>query len=201
LGSETLFYTRRIGRRPHHNPDLADDQFIKQPEFTTIIGAAKISGRNPNGLSVGVMEAVTSQEFARIGNRLSEYKIKVEPLTNYGVARISKEMNSANTQFGAIVTSTIRNLDASHLGYLHKSATTGGVNLLQYFDNKKWSLSFSTYFSRVDGSKEAILNTQEAAGHYFQRPDAPHLKIDSSRTSLTGNGGGLSFRRSRESLE
>jgi len=191
LGSETLFYTRRIGRRPHHNPDLADDQFIKQPEFTTIIGAAKISGRNPNGLSVGVMEAVTSQEFARIGNRLSEYKIKVEPLTNYGVARISKEMNSANTQFRAIVTSTIRNLDASHLGYLHKSATTGGVNLLQYFDNKKWSLSFSTYFSRVDGSKEAILNTQEAAGHYFQRPDAPHLKIDSSRTSLTGNGGRL----------
>jgi Domain of unknown function (DUF1083). len=191
LGSESLFYTRRIGRRPHLDPDLKDDEYIKRPEFTTILGAAKISGRDPNGLSVGVMEAVTSQEFARVGNKLGEHEVEVEPLTNYAVARVSKEMNNANTQFGAIVTSTIRNINASQLDYLHKSATTGGVNLLQYFDDKKWSLNFSTYFSRVEGSKEAILQTQEAAGHYFQRPDAPHLGIDSSRTSLTGNGGKL----------
>lgn len=191
LGSETLFYTRRIGRRPHFDPDLNDNEYIKRPEFTSIIGAAKISGRDPNGLSVGVMEAVTSQEFARVGTRAAEHELEVEPLTNYAVARVSKEMNNANSQFGAIVTSTIRNINASQLDYLHKSATTGGVNLLQYFADKKWSLSFSTYFSRVEGSKEAILETQEAAGHYFQRPDAPHLGVDSSRTSLTGNGGRL----------
>lgn len=189
MGSETLFYTRRIGRRPHYSPDLNDDEYIKRPEFTSIIGAAKISGRDPNGLSVGVMEAVTSQEFARVGNNSGEHKLEIEPLTNYAVARVSKEMNNANTQFGAIVTSTIRNLNASQLDYLHKSATTGGVNFLQYFYNKKWSLNLSTYFSRVDGSKESILETQEAAGHYFQRPDAHHLGVDSSRTSLIGNGG------------
>lgn len=191
LGTETLFYTRRIGRRPQYSPDLNDNEHTKRSEFTSIIGAAKISGRSPNGLSVGVMEAVTSQEFARISDGTTERELKIEPLTNYTVARVTQEMNNANTQFGAIVTSTIRNLNGDQLDFLHKSATTGGVNLLQYFDSKKWALYLTSYFSRVDGSKEAIVRTQESAGHYFQRPDAPHLGLDSSRTSLTGNGGKL----------
>ncbi len=190
-GSETLFYTRRIGRRPQYKPDLKDNEHTKRSEFTSIIGAAKISGRNPNGLSVGVMEAVTSQEFARINDGKSERRFAVEPLTNYAVARVSQELNNANTQFGAMVTSTIRDINSDELNFLHKSATTGGVNWLQYFDSKRWSINIDSYFSHVEGSKEAILSTQQSSRHYFQRPDASHLSVDSSRTSLTGSGGQL----------
>lgn len=189
IGSETLFYTRRIGRKPHYSPDLADNEYMKRSDFTRIIGAAKISGRTSKGLSVGIMEAVTAREFASIDNGTSRKRMEVEPLTNYAVARVTQELNNANTQFGGIVTSTIRDLDASQLDYLHRSATTGGVNFLQYFNEKKWSLNINTYFSYVQGSKEAIINTQRSAGHYFQRADASHLSVDSSRTSLLGNGG------------
>ena len=189
LGTETLFYTRRIGRKPHYSPDLKDDEYAKRPEFTRIIGAAKVSGRTSGGLSVGVMEALTAREFTRIDKKGNQRELEIEPLTNYTVLRVNQELNNANTQFGGVVTSTVRDLDASQLNFLHRNATTGGVNFLQYFYNKRWSFNFNTYFSNVQGSREAILKTQEGAGHYFQRSDAAHLKVDSSRTSLTGNGG------------
>lgn len=191
LGTETLFYTRRVGRKPHYSPDLADNEHTDRPEFTRIIGAAKISGRTSKGLSIGVMEAVTAREFAKFDKGGVRREEEIEPLTNYSVVRVNQELNNARTQFGAILTSTIRDLDADQLNFLHRNATTGGINFLQYMYGKKWSLNFSTYFSNVQGSRKAILKTQEGAGHYFQRPDASYLGVDSTRTALTGNGGKL----------
>jgi hypothetical protein len=43
----------------------------------------------------------------------------------------------------------------------------------------------------VQGSKEAILNTQESLGHLFNRVDAGHLEVDPDRRSLTGTGGNI----------
>jgi hypothetical protein len=40
--------------------------------------------------------------------------------------------------------------------------------------------------STVRGSRQAITATQRSSVHYFQRPDAGHLSVDSARTSLTG---------------
>ena len=48
-------------------------------------------------------------------------------------------------------------------------------------------------FSHVKGTKQAILNTQTGFEHLFQRPNAQHLEVDSTRESLTGTGGTLRF--------
>ena len=48
-------------------------------------------------------------------------------------------------------------------------------------------------FSHVQGTKEAILNTQTAFEHLFQRTDAREISVDSNRTSLTGTGGTIRF--------
>jgi hypothetical protein len=45
----------------------------------------------------------------------------------------------------------------------------------------------------VQGSKEAILNTQTSFEHLFQRTGATEVSVDSSRTSLTGMGGTIRF--------
>ena len=50
FASENLFYSRRIGRRPHYNPDLKDDEYKDAPEFTSILGAAKITGKTKGGM-------------------------------------------------------------------------------------------------------------------------------------------------------
>ena len=61
------------------------DGMPDSPSWTTILGAAKVTGKTKNGLSIGVIEALTGNEFATIdtvGGRTTQL---VEPLTNYFV--------------------------------------------------------------------------------------------------------------------
>ena len=68
LASENMFYSRRIGRRPNFSPELEDDEYINAPEFTSILGAAKITGKTKDGWSLGILESLTADEFAPISN-------------------------------------------------------------------------------------------------------------------------------------
>ena len=185
---ENLFYSRRIGRKPHYEPELNDNEYAQTPEFASILGAAKITGKTKNGWSIGILESLTAKEYADISNETKRKEI-VEPLTNYLVGRLQKDFNNGNTILGTMLTGVNRNLSASHLENIHKSAYTGGIDLVHKWDNKNWQIDFSTYFSHIKGSTDAIQNTQESWIHNFQRPDATHLKLDTTRTSLTGTGG------------
>lgn len=188
LASENIFYSRRIGRRPHNSPDLADDEYIDAPDFTSILGAAKVTGKTRTGWSLGLLESITSDEYAHISNGTQRSEM-IEPLTNYSIGRVQKDFDGGNTLLGGIFTAVNRNLDQEQLNYLHQSAYSGGIDFVHKWHNKDWEFNFSSYFSRVSGSTEAITNTQESWIHGFQRPDATHLSLDSSRTSLSGQGG------------
>jgi len=193
VGNDNLFYSRRIGRRPHGDPELEDGEYAKMPLFAPILGAGKITGKTQNGISVGVLEAVTADTKAIIdadGERRME---TVEPLTNYSLARMQKDFNKGNTIIGGAVTSVLRRLDGTGLDYLHQDATTGGVDFAQYFRDRNYSLNASLYFSNVGGSTEAISETQRSSARYYQRPDADHLEFDSTLTRLSGLGGKLEF--------
>jgi len=186
---ENLFYSRRIGRHPKGDPELGDNEYMKMPETTSILGAAKVTGKTQKGLSVGIVEAITAREEAEIdldGVRRFE---AVEPFTNYLVASVNKEFNESNTSISSVFTSTNRNITNGELNFMHKNAYSGGVHLLHQWNNKNYYLLLKTAFSHVEGSSEVILETQTASSRYFQRIDATHVHVDSSRTSLTGNGG------------
>jgi len=88
-----------------------------------------------------------------------------------------------------MLTSVNRNLTEDQLNYLHKEAYTGGVDFIHKWHKKDWEIDLSSYFSRVQGSEEAISNTQKSWIHGFERPDASYIKFDSTRTSLSGQGG------------
>ena len=72
------------------------------------------------------------------------------------------------------------------------------VVLIFYTSGKReHGISKAMLFSvSVNGTKEALLNTQTNFEHLFQRPDAPEVEVDSSRTSLTGTGGTFSLGKS-----
>ena len=193
VGNDNLFYSRRIGRRPRGYPDAEDGEYVKMPQYTRILGAAKLTGKTEKGLSVGVLEAVTAETRAAIDNGGAERKETVEPLTNYALARVQKDFNKGNTIVGGAATSTIRKLDGTGMDYLHTSATTAGIDFTQFFNDRNYQLSGSLYMSNVQGSTEAISNTQLSSARYFQRPDADHLEYDSTLTSLSGVGGKLQF--------
>src|SRR6478736_7788249 len=76
-----LFYSRRIGRAPQGSAEVADDEYSKQPDSATIIGAAKLTGRAA-GFSIGALTALTAREDAQIAtaNEIGYRTQTVEPL-------------------------------------------------------------------------------------------------------------------------
>ena len=191
LANENLFYTRRIGRRPHGEPDLDGNEYTTMPSFTRILGAAKLSGKTENGWSIGALETVTRPEKAEIDNEGERRYETIEPLTNYFIGTVGKDLNEGNTVIGGLITATNRKLEDTNLDYLHSSAYTGGLDFTQYLKDRTYMISAKTYFSQVNGSSEALTQTQSSSTHYFQRPDASHLELDSTRTSLMGHGGSM----------
>lgn len=187
--ADLLFYSRRIGSSPHGYPSLGSNEYLNYPQNTSILGAAKFSGKTKNGWSIGVLESVTEREKATIDNGGQRRKEVVEPLTNYFVGRLQKDIHSGNTIIGGIVTGVHREKGLDDL--LHRSAYTGGIDFLQYWKSRTWYLRGNVVFSHVEGSKEAILNTQTSFEHLFNRPNATEFSVDPNRTSLTGMGGTL----------
>jgi hypothetical protein len=192
-GNDNLFYSRRIGRSPRfdHSPD--EDEFAYTPSFTPIIGAAKLTGKSANGWSVGAIEALTARVNTRIYDETTEETtyLNAEPLTNFAVGRVQKDINTGNTIIGGMVTSTIRSLDETTEDYFHKAATSAGIDFTQYFKDKNYIFQLHTAFSNIIGSEDAIARTQRSIIHNFERPDADYTEYDPTRTSLSGYGGNL----------
>jgi len=189
IGNDNLFYSRRIGRRPQGYTNIEEGWYADMPVFTNIIGAAKLTGKTKNGLSVGFVEAVTSEEKAEIdtsGGRIFE---TVEPLTNYFVGRVQRDFKDGNTILGGIITGTNRDLEGDLTDYMHKSAYSGGFDFTQYFKNKNWMFNLNAAFSQVNGTKEVLALTQSSSARYYQRPDNDYTVFDPERTSLFGSGG------------
>lgn len=184
--SDNLFYSRRIGRMPQGSVSVNENEYVNRPQQTTILGAVKLSGKTKQGLSFGILESITSQENAQISTGQSQI---IEPSTNYLVARVLQDLNSNKTFVGGMFTSVDR---ASHdeTNFLHKSARTGGIDLLHQWQDRNWYFGSNFVVSHVTGSPEAILKTQQSIPHLFQR-QASHITVDSTKTSLTGTGGDI----------
>jgi hypothetical protein len=174
---EGLVYSRRIGRAP----ELGDST---SPSFTRILGAGKLTGRLPGGLTIGVLDAVT-EHVTNIGGET------VEPTTNYSVVRLRQDLRGGESSIGGIVTAVDRDNDAWTASTLRRSAYVGAVDFRHRFPGRMYELSGSLDLSRVAGTDAAIALTQRDPAHYYQRPDAH--RYDSTRTSLSGSDVALQF--------
>lgn len=195
--SNNLFYSRRIGRKPQGNVDTdasGDDsvvEFVKPIERTTILGAAKLTGKNKKGFSWALLESVTAREHTEIDSLGFRKKQLVEPLTNYLVGRVQQDINKGNTVVGGMLTATNRQLNTPDLDWLHKDAYSGGIDFTHNWSDRKYFVSGKAIVSHVRGSTEAIEETQRSSERFFQRPDNDHTELNPNRRSLTGTGGGL----------
>ena len=191
--SDNLFYSRRIGHSPSGSPQLADNEFARVPDNTTILGAMKLTGKTQKGLSVGILESLTQKEMAKISDGSRERSQVVEPLTNYFEARVLQDFNKGNTQIGGIVTAVNRDLRNPEVDFLHRSAYTGGLDFIHNWKNKTWYVTGNFIFSQVKGAREAITTTQTSQEHLFQRTGYSRLRVDSALTELSGTGATLKF--------
>ncbi|NNM06576.1 MAG: carbohydrate binding family 9 domain-containing protein, partial [Gemmatimonadetes bacterium] len=195
-GPTQLLYSRRIGDRPRgHAPPEA--VYSNVPDATTILGAAKLTGQTAGGLSVGFMGALTGTETADFTTEIGQTgEAEVAPLTNFLVARLRQDFRDGQSALGAIGTAVNRDLGAEALAAeLRSSAYSGGVDFFHEWANRAWSLSGQVAGSRIAGAPAVITSAQMSSARYFQRPDAQHVRLDPSATSLSGYTGHLELRR------
>jgi len=182
-----FFYTRRVGRTPSLSAAGAAP-YVDAPPSTTILGAAKATGRASGGWSLGVLEAVTAKEYAHLassdGQQLPD--MGVEPLSNYAVARLRKDYAGGSSYVGGLITTVNRNLDEPQFDVLRSSAYVAGLDWRHRFGHNNWSTTGWISGSRVNGSRNAMVATQTASARYYQRPDQDYVTVDSAASSMSG---------------
>jgi hypothetical protein len=189
------FYSRRVGRAPQRRVSGTDIAYVDVPSESTILGAFKVSGKTAGGWTVGILDAVTAEEDGRYRTALGEGGSQaVEPLSNYFVGRVRKDLNQGRTVVGGIVTATNRDMSDSLFDPVVRSgAYVAGIDMQHSWNRRAWTVSGFLAGSRVSGSETVIRGTQLSSARYFQRPDADHLEYDPARTSLGGRVGGLAI--------
>ncbi len=184
--ADLLFYSRRIGSSPHGYVNLGEGGYASVPTATPILGAAKLSGKTSKGWSIGFLESVTKNVYAKIDVNGKQSKQLIEPLTNFLVGRLQKDFNGGQTVIGGIVTAVNRTNDLN--GNLHTSAYSGGIDFQHYWKERTWYLKGNVVGSIVNGSKNKITDTQNAFEHLFQRTNAKEVRVDTTLSSLSGSG-------------
>ena len=188
----TLYYSRRIGRLP---PVGVDGEFVDTPRATTILGAAKMTGKTSSGWSIGVIEALTARSHVRHETGLQRDRTLIEPMSNYFVARVQREF--ARGGAGFLTTSVTRRLETPLMkNELASHAVVFGGDAFYFLDRQQdWVITGEISGSHVAGSETMIENLQRAPQRYYQRPDAPHVEVDPERTSLGGFSGRVFLHR------
>ncbi|MGH7530670.1 MAG: DUF5916 domain-containing protein, partial [Gemmatimonadales bacterium] len=187
FGGRGTFYSRRIGASP---PIGGDGDYAESLDNSTILGAAKITGRLPSGLSLGILGAATAEEAVQTyDSGTATYGASVvAPFTGYGIVTARQEFGRERSTITATVTGVERDLeDGSPLAAaVARRAVTALVDGRLRWGRGGYDLSAFVGYSYVAGDSLAILGLQRSSRRYYQRPDADHVEIDARRTTLTG---------------
>ncbi len=193
FGNQQIFYSRRIGRAPQR---FAPGTFVNASEATTIIGAAKLSGKS-GPWTVGLLNAVTAEEKAEVDDGKGVRTITpVEPLTNYFVGRVRRDMRGGQTLVGVGGTSVIRSIDDPVFRNLLRSRASVVSADFEHRFFQDWLLTGALSGSTIGGTQPVILNAQRSSARYYQRPDADYLNVDSAATSIAGHSAVLGLTKS-----
>ena len=190
-GGPDYFYSRRVGSLPR---GVSGTSAAGTPGGVTILGAGKLTGRLESGLSVGALAAVTAAETLPLdvpGDTLPAEPIS--PATAFGVARVQKEVGRGGSTAGFMLTGIQRDLDPTLAPLLPRTAITGGGDWNLRLGRGTYEVRGHAGFSHVAGDSAALGRLQASSVRYFQRPDAGHVALDPSATSLTGYSGGISL--------
>jgi hypothetical protein len=202
------FYSRRIGQTPGRFALQSNETLVRKPDNTTIIGAAKLTGK-ASTWTYGGLTALTSREYATVdvttqapdgSDVVTREEHVIEPMTGYSVGRVQRDILRGSSTVGAIATAVVRERDAD--------AFTGGgdYNIRwssnRYVWNGHWLGTHAPISGTVKNGFGGVTNFSYNGkylgvnGHYdhigstFRNTDLGFL---SSRTDKNEVNGGLNF--------
>jgi len=196
VSSLSMLATRRIGRPPQVSPFRAglptSVQYADMPENSTILGAAKLTGRTPSGWSIGALDAVTRRERAPVDfTNATRGQFEVEPATNYFAARAAKDLSGGATQIKAMATSMYRDLGDPYLqSRLSHHSEAFGISSDSWWGKRTYRLMAQLAGTHVEGDTAAMRRIRSGSAHFFQRPDrSDTADARTPRTGMAGLGG------------
>jgi hypothetical protein len=174
-----LFFSRRIGKRPTLSDYVASLQGVtieNNPQETTILAAAKLSGRSATGLSLGALTAITEEELATYRDSLGSHTLRTEPQGSYNVVRVKQEFEGGSWIGGMATLAARQSL---------RPAVSGGVD---------WNLQMVQRTHSLDGYLAAAnawagdeQQSGAAARLMFSRVSAEHWFYSASYDFYTRN--------------
>ena len=192
FGGRGTFYSRRIGSRP---PLGGSGDYAESRDNTTILGAAKMTGRLASGLALGVLSAVTAEEQVEtydVGSGTFGRDV-VAPLTGYGIVTARQEFGRNRSTLAGTLTAVERDVDPGSplAAVVARHAYSALIDGRLRWNGGRMDASAYLGTSFISGDSTAILGQQRSSRRYFQRPDAAYVDVDSSRTSLSGITAGI----------
>jgi len=141
-----LFYSRRIGQVPEIEIN-DNEEIINNPSSIGILNATKISGRNKNGLALGLFNAITNKTYITIENVKTSRKELLEPLTNYNLFVIDQTFNNNSSI-------TFTNTNVNRFENQYKKSNVSSL-LIQIVDKKnKYQFGSKLNLSNIEENLE-----------------------------------------------
>jgi hypothetical protein len=201
-----FFYSRRVGRAPQGY--ATEDGYVRMPDRTTILGAAKLTGQlagrlerrvperrdrararphrsggrgapDPGGRAALVLRRAARPE----GHRRGEARVRADGHGRHARPRRRGRRHRAERRAGRHAQPQRVHVGGRRVGFLDK--------------DKSWVVGGWVGGTRVEGGVDAIWRLQNSSVHYFQRPDATHVELDPAATSLSGWGARLNLAKQR----
>ncbi len=196
VSSLSMFYSRRIGRTPQGLLP-SGTSYADVPDGTTILGAAKITGRTRGGTTIGILNAMTNSEEAPVIVNGARSEQQVEPFTNYFVGRVKRDLRGGNLVLGAMGTSVYRSMDDPLLiQRLARHSEAVGFDWNARWKNRTYSFMGNLAYATTSGDAAVMRRLQTSSARYFQRPDREaggngflSDRYDPDATNLRGMGG------------
>jgi hypothetical protein len=158
-----LFYSRRIGGTPIRLGEAysglnTNERVVKNPTESKLINASKISGRNKNGLGIGILNAITRPQYAIIENTENgeTRRFETDPMTNYNIVVLDQTLKN-NSSVSLVNTSVIR-------GNNNYNANVS-AGLFSFFDKKNtYNIAGNAAISRLN-FKDAAKDNSTGYSH------------------------------------
>ncbi|HEY2725945.1 MAG TPA: DUF5916 domain-containing protein, partial [Parafilimonas sp.] len=170
-----LFYSRRIGGEPIDINNVYGDTtnnevVLKNPTESKIVNAIKVSGRTQSGLGIGILNAVTSSEYATLQNTVTHdiTKIETTPLVNYNIIVLDQTLKH-NSSVSFVNTNVLRS------GTTYDADVSAG--LFELYDKKNTydlggEFAVSNLFNYLPNNKTQTgltheLHLNKTSGHFL----------------------------------
>jgi len=154
-----LFYSRRIGGVPEGYSDafseVDSNEVIENPNTARLINVTKVSGRDKNGLGIGIMNAITAPASAIIENTGTGEKreLQTNPLVNYNIVAIDQNLRN-NSSIYFINLNTSRDGD-----FIDANVSSLGLNLIN--KKSKYAVNGDAKISQRDSNLSAHIFSED----------------------------------------